>query len=219
MKDHAPIKLPAAVHAAITKVQAAEAELEQRKVKVAKLQADKSAAEAQLAAARERNADLLADRILDGIAVTGVNLERKAGGEDTNQLHVVGLTRAITKAERAVEAARPSIEEARRELMSTVVKWISNAQAPLLERLRNHLAELAPDLANLAALDEVRSTLIGDRFTLPSGITPPLAGAATVNSFLDGIPRPLQSDGLTSKSVRSTAQKTAAAITSNQQCV
>ena len=192
MTATAPIDRARDAHAVIA---AEQSTLHSERDKLAGLLAEKRQREGEREDLRQRQDDDAAKRVLDGEGAAPKRPRR------TNRLaeldeRIPELAAAIRLQTQRVAALEGAAKQPRMPYIAAVLEVTGAIQGEAVDALRAALAAVAPHLATIIAAGQIRAGTIGDRFPVPSGVTPPLHGGKVAASFAAALPDWLRPDEL-----------------------
>lgn len=194
-----------AIVAALAAVEAAEGKLRELQAadKADRAERDRLQAEADTAEAL---------RALDGdeaAAPDGGHSERLA----TLAKAIPARTAAIKMQQDRVAEAEAALRAIRVDLADPVIRHVSEMQQAAVDRVREKLAELAPDFAALVAADQIRDALLSERFIVPDGCPMPIGGRFIFDAFAEHLPKRLQVENLRETTLSAAREMAGQAIT------
>jgi hypothetical protein len=196
---------------AVDAVAAAEGATNAARGKLAGLQRLERAEQAEREELRALEDEAEALRQLDGEDAAPVDKERakRLAALDKS---VPARAAAIRLQQGRLATAEAELRQARNALAAPALHVIAEMQQDATDSIRAILAQLAPEFSRLVAADQIRSALLGERFTVPEGCPVPIGGLPIVQAIVKALPDRLKPPELAERLLFDAAQAVSSEI-------
>jgi len=192
---------------AFAEVEAAKANVDAERNKLAALRRQKVEADEERASLRAAEEEDAARRIVDGDDAAPEKPRRRNRQQKLDD-NAPALAAAIKLQENRIAEAEAAIAPLLTPLAAASLQVVVDVQGEALGEIRQALAAIAQPAARLLAADQIMAGTVGTgRFPVPRGAPMPINGAHVLSALLKGIPEHLRPTELGTDSLGAAARE------------